>query len=70
MRYEFTKKYGSLVREVLPLLPWRTRILTKFMPKNVSKVKDFKKWAQPFEELAKTLPTAKMPEGKDHEIIE
>ncbi|MBM4446599.1 MAG: molecular chaperone DnaJ [Chloroflexi bacterium] len=23
-----------------------------------------------FEELAKTLPTAKMPEGKDHEIIE
>jgi hypothetical protein len=23
-----------------------------------------------FEELAKTLPTAKMPEGEDHEIIE
>ncbi len=55
MRYELTKKYGSLVREMFPMLPWRKRILIKlFMPKNVSKVKDFRKLAKPFEETAKS----------------
>jgi len=55
MRYELTKKYGSLVREVFPYLSYRTRVLIKlFMPKNVSKVKDFKKLLRVFKGYARS----------------
>ena len=44
MRYEMWVKYWAYMREIIPLLPWHTRLMLKlFMPKNFSKVKDMKK---------------------------
>jgi predicted hydrocarbon binding protein len=55
MRYELTKKYGSFLREVFPMLPWRKRFFIKmFMPKNLSKERDFKKVAAEFEETVRS----------------
>ena len=46
MTYELWKNYGYGFKEVIPMLPWRMRLLFKlFMPKNFSKVKDMKKMA-------------------------
>ena len=49
MTYEVWKEYGSLTREMVPLLPWHMRLLFKlFIPKNFSKVKDMKRLCSKF----------------------
>jgi predicted hydrocarbon binding protein/KaiC/GvpD/RAD55 family RecA-like ATPase len=47
-----SKKHGESMVDN-PFLPWRTRLQLKFMPKNLSKVKDMKKlisWLRPLSE--------------------
>jgi predicted hydrocarbon binding protein/KaiC/GvpD/RAD55 family RecA-like ATPase len=47
MTYELWKHYGYGFKEVIPMFPWRTKLLFKlFMPKNFSNVKDMKKMAK------------------------
>jgi predicted hydrocarbon binding protein len=43
MTYNANKHLESNIRDFLQLLPWHTRLLLKFMPKNFSEVKDMKK---------------------------
>jgi len=44
MTYEVWKEWATQVRDMVPLLPWHTKLLFKLsIPKNFSKVKDMKK---------------------------
>jgi predicted hydrocarbon binding protein/KaiC/GvpD/RAD55 family RecA-like ATPase len=50
MTYELWKAWGLLFKEMIPMFPWRMRLLFRlFMPKNLSKVKDMKKMAKFFQ---------------------
>jgi predicted hydrocarbon binding protein/KaiC/GvpD/RAD55 family RecA-like ATPase len=50
MTYELWKQWGYLFKEMIPMFPWRMRLLFRlFMPKNFSKVKDMKKMAKFFQ---------------------
>jgi predicted hydrocarbon binding protein/KaiC/GvpD/RAD55 family RecA-like ATPase len=47
MTYELWKDYGYGFKEMIPMFPWRMRLLFRlFMPKNLSNVKDMKKMAK------------------------
>jgi len=46
MTYELNKEESSEMEEVLPYLPWKMRLLFKFIPKSFSKVEDMKKWIE------------------------
>jgi predicted hydrocarbon binding protein/KaiC/GvpD/RAD55 family RecA-like ATPase len=49
MMYDVWKKYGSLVREMVPLFPWHVRLLFKsFVPRDLGRVKDMKKICSKF----------------------
>jgi KaiC/GvpD/RAD55 family RecA-like ATPase len=43
--YNLNKRTESEISELVRLLPWRTRLLLKFMPKDFDRVKDMKKFA-------------------------
>jgi predicted hydrocarbon binding protein/KaiC/GvpD/RAD55 family RecA-like ATPase len=43
--YDLNKHTESGISELVRLLPWRTKLLLKFMPRNFSEVKDMKKFA-------------------------
>jgi predicted hydrocarbon binding protein len=50
MIYGLWKEWGSLFKEMIPVLPRRMRLMLRlFMPKNFSKVKDMKKMAKFFQ---------------------
>jgi predicted hydrocarbon binding protein/KaiC/GvpD/RAD55 family RecA-like ATPase len=50
MTYELWKAWGLLFKEIIPMFPWRVRLLFRLsMPKNLSKVKDMKKMANFFQ---------------------
>jgi predicted hydrocarbon binding protein/KaiC/GvpD/RAD55 family RecA-like ATPase len=50
MNYEVWKEFGTLVKDMIPVYPWHMRIFLKLlMPKNLSKVKDMKKFWKTFE---------------------
>jgi predicted hydrocarbon binding protein/KaiC/GvpD/RAD55 family RecA-like ATPase len=49
MMYDVWKKYGSLVREMVPLFPWHERVIFKlFIPRDLSRVNDMKKLCSKF----------------------
>jgi predicted hydrocarbon binding protein len=49
MNYDVWKEYGTLVREAIPFLPFRTRLFFRsLMPKHFSKVEDMRKLLKSF----------------------
>jgi predicted hydrocarbon binding protein len=50
MNYDVWKEFGTLVKDMIPVYPWHMRVFLKLlMPKNLSKVKDMKKFWKTFE---------------------
>jgi len=50
MNYDVWKEFGNLVKDMIPVYPWHMRAFFKLlMPKNLSKVKDMKKFWKTFE---------------------
>jgi len=50
MNYDIWKEFGNLVKDMIPVYPWHMRVFFKLlMPKNLSKVKDMKKFWKTFE---------------------
>ena len=49
MNYDVWKEFGNLVKDMIPVYPWHMRVFLKLlMPKNLSKVKDMKKFWKTF----------------------
>lgn len=50
MTYELNKEDGIMIKDIIPMFPWRWKLLLKLiMPKNLSKVKDMKRVVENFE---------------------
>ena len=50
MNYNVWKEFGALVKDMIPVYPWHMRVFLKLlMPKNLSKVKDMRKFWKTFE---------------------
>jgi predicted hydrocarbon binding protein/archaellum biogenesis ATPase FlaH len=62
MNYDLWKEFGTLVKDMVPVYPWYMRLFFKLsMPKNLSKVKDMKKFWKIF---------GKQMEGRRDGILE